>query len=97
MGRSADVLRERQKILMATIFTSDTGKSIMEITAIKVAINNLSHIGTEESILSFKVLFIDLFKCIFLFIGHPFTHRGKALHSNFGPNDLKYYLFLSPG
>ena len=48
---------------MTTVFTSDTGKSIVRNSTVKIAVNHLSHISPEKAILSFKALFIDLFKC----------------------------------
>jgi len=47
---------------MAAILASDPGKSIMGVTTIKIAVNNLSHIRPEKAILLLKALVIDLFK-----------------------------------
>jgi hypothetical protein len=56
--------RKCQKILMAAVSTFHTSKAIVQDTAIKIAINHLSHIRPEKAILSFKALFIDLFKSL---------------------------------
>jgi len=60
----AALARERQKILVPTVLASNPGKSIMRITAIKISVNNPSHITPEKAILPFKALFIDLLKCL---------------------------------
>jgi hypothetical protein len=61
-GEVPTLARKCQQKFMTTVFTSDTGKSIVRNSTVKIAINHLSHIGPEKSILSFKALFIDLFK-----------------------------------
>lgn len=55
--------RKCQEVFMSTVLTSYSCKSVMQDTAIKITIDNLSHIRPEKAILSFKALFIDLFKC----------------------------------
>ena len=47
---------------MATIVTPDTCTTIMQDTAIKIAVNDLFHLGPETAILLCKPLIIDLFK-----------------------------------
>jgi hypothetical protein len=49
---------------MSTVLTSYSCKSVMQDTAIKITIDNLSHIRPEKAILSFKALLIELFKCL---------------------------------
>jgi hypothetical protein len=41
---------------------SHSCKSVAQDTAVKVAINDMLNIGPEKAILSFKALFIGLFK-----------------------------------
>jgi hypothetical protein len=48
---------------MATVFTSDTGKSIVRNSTVKIAVNHLSQISPEKAMLSFKALLIELFEC----------------------------------
>ena len=55
--------RECEQKFVPTFPASDTCKAIMEDAAIKEAINDLSHIRPEKTILSFKAIIIDLFKC----------------------------------
>ena len=45
---------------MATVPAPNTGKAVMEDAAIKIAINDLSHIGPKKAILLGKALIIDL-------------------------------------
>jgi hypothetical protein len=56
--------RKCQKILMAAVSTFHTSKAIVQDTAIKIAINHLSHIRPEKAILSFKLFLIDLLKSL---------------------------------
>jgi len=55
---------EGQKIFMAALPTPDTGKVIMWDAAIKIAINDLSHIGTEKAILFGEVIIVDLIRSL---------------------------------
>jgi len=61
---------------MTTVFTSDTGKSIVRNSTVKIAVSHLSHISPEKAILPFKALFIDLFKCFKIY---PVKCRFAAL------------------
>lgn len=47
---------------MVAIFAFNTGKAIMEDATVKIAINDLSHIGPEKAILLGKALIVDLFQ-----------------------------------
>jgi hypothetical protein len=49
---------------MPTIAAPDPCKSIMRVSTIKVAINNLSDIRSEKAILPLKAFLVDLFKCL---------------------------------
>jgi hypothetical protein len=42
---------ECQQIFMATIFTFHTGKAVVQITAIEIAIDHLLDVGPPESVL----------------------------------------------
>jgi hypothetical protein len=59
---------EGQEVFMATVFTSDTGKSIARVTTIKIAVNDFLHIRPEKAILPFKTIFINLRKCFKIII-----------------------------
>ena len=52
--------REGQEILVATVLALDAGETIVEDAAIKIAIDHLFHMSTEETVLGFKALVIDL-------------------------------------
>jgi hypothetical protein len=54
--------REGQEILVATIFAFNAGETIVEDAAIKIAVDHLFHISTEETVLGCKALVIDLLK-----------------------------------
>ncbi len=54
--------REGQEILVATILAFNAGETIVEDAAIKIAIDHLLHISTEETVLGGKALVIDLLK-----------------------------------
>jgi hypothetical protein len=58
----ASLTGECQEILVTAIPAFDTGKAIMKDPTIKIAVNDLSHIGPEKAILLGKTLIIDLFK-----------------------------------
>ena len=47
---------------MATVLALDAGKTIVENAAIKIAVDHLFHISTEETVLGSKALVIDLLK-----------------------------------
>ena len=47
---------------MVAILAFNPSKAIMEDATIKIAVNDLSHIGPEKAILLGKTLIIDLFK-----------------------------------
>ena len=42
--------RKRQEIFMTTVITTNSGKAMMQDTAIKVTIDHLSHIGSKKPI-----------------------------------------------
>ena len=68
--------RKCQKILMAAVSTFHTSKPIVQDTAIKIPVNNLSHITPEKAILPFKALFIGLLKSLEIY---PVKCRFAAL------------------
>jgi hypothetical protein len=49
---------------MTAFSTSNSCKSVMQDTAIKITIDDLSHIRPEKAILSLKALLIDLFESL---------------------------------
>jgi hypothetical protein len=49
---------------VATFTTFDPCKAIVQDAAIKIAINNLFHIGPKKAILLGKALIIDLLQCL---------------------------------
>ena len=54
--------RKSEEIFVTTLSTPDSRKAIMEDATVKIAINDLSHIGPEKAILLCKALSIDLFQ-----------------------------------
>jgi len=54
--------RECQQIFMAAVRTFDPGETMVQITTIKVAVDNLFGIGAEKAILPAEALIVDLFK-----------------------------------
>ena len=48
---------------MVTFLAFNTGKAIMEDSAVEITINDLSHVGSEKAILLGEALVIDLFQC----------------------------------
>ena len=54
--------RKSEEIFVTTLSTPDSRKAIMEDATVKIAINDLSHIGPEKAILLCKALIIDLFQ-----------------------------------
>jgi hypothetical protein len=47
---------------MSAVFASDSGETVVEDAAIKITVNHLLHISTEETILGGEALVIDLLK-----------------------------------
>jgi len=54
--------RECKQIFMTTIATPDTCKAMMQDTAIKISINDLSYIGAKKSISFVKTVIVNLLK-----------------------------------
>ena len=44
---------------MAAVFAFHTGKAIVQIAAIKITVNDLPEIGTEESVGTLKPFLVD--------------------------------------
>jgi len=51
-----------QQIFMPAVRAFDTGETMAQITAVKVAVDNLPGIGAGKAIFCAKELIIDLFK-----------------------------------
>ncbi len=49
---------------MAALLASDAGKSIMEVTAVEIPVNDPLDMRTEKPILFFKPLLLDLPGCL---------------------------------
>ena len=49
-----------KKILVVAVFTFHPGKAIVQIAAIKIMVNDLLEIGTEESVGPLKSFLVDL-------------------------------------
>ena len=60
---------------MVAIFAFNTGKAIMEDATVKIAINDLSHIGPEKAILLGKALILDLFQRFKIFFNALIIQR----------------------
>ena len=54
--------RKCQKVFVAAVFTFHTGKPVVQITAIKIAVYHLLNIGPPEAILPREIFIIDLDK-----------------------------------
>lgn len=52
---------------MTAVRASDAGKSVVEDTAVKIAVNKLSHIGSKKSVLPLKPILIGLLECLEIF------------------------------
>ena len=61
-GGAVWIARQCQQIFVAAIAAPDTCKAIMQDATVKIAINDLSHIGPEKTILLGKALIVDLFQ-----------------------------------
>jgi hypothetical protein len=51
-----------QQIFMPAVSTFDPGETVTQVTAVEIAVDNLSGIGPKKAIFSAKVLIINLFK-----------------------------------
>ena len=49
---------------MATVLAFDTGKTTVEDATVKIAVDHLLHISTEDAVLGSEVLIIDLLKLL---------------------------------
>jgi hypothetical protein len=58
----ATLTREGEEILVTAVLALDAGKTIVEDATIKIAVDHLFHISTEESVLGGKALVRDLLK-----------------------------------
>jgi hypothetical protein len=50
---------EGKKILMVAVSTFHAGKAIVQVAAIKITVNDLQEIGTEESVGPLKPFLVD--------------------------------------
>jgi len=50
---------EGKKILVIAVFTFHPGKAVVQITAVKITVNDLPEIGTEESVGPLKPFLVD--------------------------------------
>jgi hypothetical protein len=57
--KAAVLAGECRKVFMAAVFAFHAGKSVVQITAIEVAIDHLLDIGLPESVLPGEMLVID--------------------------------------
>jgi hypothetical protein len=51
---------EGKKILVVAVFTLHPGKTVVQVAAIKITVNDLPEIGTEESVGPLKPFLIEL-------------------------------------
>jgi hypothetical protein len=51
---------EGKKILVIAVFTLHPGKTFVQVAAIKITINDLPEIGSEESVGPLKPFLVDL-------------------------------------
>jgi len=47
---------------MVTVLTFDTGKAVVQDAAIKIAVNDLPHVGPKKAILFGKAIIVNLFQ-----------------------------------
>jgi hypothetical protein len=85
--------RKSQQKFVATVSTSDTGKSVMEDATIKIAVNNFSHIGAEKAVLPGKALIIDLFKSFEMILNTPVILRILWLSRMIYGRGVGHWLF----
>ena len=50
---------EGKKILVIAVFTLRPGKTVVQVAAIKITVNDLLEMGTEESIGPLKTFLVD--------------------------------------
>jgi len=56
---------------MTTVFAFDAGETIVQYAAIKITIDDLTRINTEEAVLSGEALIIDLLKFLKVILNAP--------------------------
>jgi hypothetical protein len=76
--------REGQEILVATIFAFNAGETIVEDAAIKIAVDHLFHISTEETALGCKAFVIDLLKFLKMILNALVRKRVRGLRTKCG-------------
>jgi hypothetical protein len=57
--KAAAFARKCQQIFVAAVFTFHTGKAVMQITAIEIAVDHLLDLGPSETVLPGEILVID--------------------------------------
>jgi len=60
---------------VTTVPTSDTGKSIVKIATIKIAVHDQLDIRPEKAVGPFKAFLIDLFECFKMVFNAPIVRR----------------------
>jgi hypothetical protein len=56
--------REGKKVLVIAVLAFDAGEAVVEDTAIKIAVNHLLHIRTEEAVLGGEALVVGLLESL---------------------------------
>ena len=67
--------REGQKIFMAALCTSDSGKAVAQNATVQIAVDHGPQIGTVKPIGPLKALLIDLFKVLEMILHTPVIGR----------------------
>ena len=67
--------RKGQKILMATILAFDSGKTVVQITTVKILIDDLFHIWAEKAVLPRKPILIHLLKGLEMILNAAVVRR----------------------
>ena len=62
---------ECKQVLVSAIFAFYAGEAIVQISVIEIAVDDLLNIGTEKSILLFKLFLINLEKGFMMILHAP--------------------------
>ena len=73
---------------MTTVVAFNTSKSIVRVTAIKIAVNDFFHIRPEKTILSFKAIIIGLFKYLTMILNTAIIFSVFSLVPNVGVSSI---------
>ena len=94
-GGAVWIARQCKQVLVPTIATPDTGKAIVQDTAVQITVNHLPHIRPEKPILFREPLVIHLFKRLELIFHALVILRNLGIARVINGRNIGHWLFSS--